>query len=273
MAGTTTQPPSAHPSSWSWAAAASAPSTRARRQVPDRRWPAGAAAPEVDRNFALFAWDGNPNSAPGNCQRPRCAAQGNRRQLRIHRRGAWPRDGRHAGATAARQRRHRGTARRPRRTCPPPTRNSTASSCASASRGSTPPRRSCRSQCRRPAAGRQPRPSITLSFNEAVRRLGQHVLHKADGRTRPSTPTAPPRACGAFNVLKLGRRPRSSSAPALHHGGCQCHHRRGWQRLRGYFRCDEAELHDHCRRHTAGGRRPAFMAANAKRPTLMPSYC
>ncbi|MET3378444.1 Ig-like domain-containing protein [Variovorax paradoxus] len=26
--------------------------------------PAGAAAPEVDRNFALFAWDGNPNSAP-----------------------------------------------------------------------------------------------------------------------------------------------------------------------------------------------------------------
>ncbi|WP_440531714.1 Ig-like domain-containing protein [Variovorax sp. YR566] len=26
--------------------------------------PAGAAVPEVDRNFALFAWDGNPNSAP-----------------------------------------------------------------------------------------------------------------------------------------------------------------------------------------------------------------
>ncbi|GER16665.1 Ig-like domain-containing protein [Variovorax boronicumulans] len=26
--------------------------------------PAGAAMPEVDRNFALFAWDGNPNSAP-----------------------------------------------------------------------------------------------------------------------------------------------------------------------------------------------------------------
>ena len=26
--------------------------------------PAGAASPDVDRNFALFAWDGNPNSAP-----------------------------------------------------------------------------------------------------------------------------------------------------------------------------------------------------------------
>lgn len=26
--------------------------------------PAGAAVPEVDRNFALFAWDGNPTSAP-----------------------------------------------------------------------------------------------------------------------------------------------------------------------------------------------------------------
>ena len=26
--------------------------------------PAGAAVPEVERNFALFAWDGNPNSAP-----------------------------------------------------------------------------------------------------------------------------------------------------------------------------------------------------------------
>jgi methionine-rich copper-binding protein CopC len=26
--------------------------------------PAGAAVPEVDRNFALFAWNGNPNSAP-----------------------------------------------------------------------------------------------------------------------------------------------------------------------------------------------------------------
>ncbi|BEP55314.1 hypothetical protein GmRootV118_25580 [Variovorax sp. V118] len=26
--------------------------------------PAGAAVPEVDHNFALFAWDGNPNSAP-----------------------------------------------------------------------------------------------------------------------------------------------------------------------------------------------------------------
>jgi predicted small lipoprotein YifL len=117
-----------------------------RWQLPDRRRSGRRRQPGRGPQLRALLVERQPGHRTGRAvERPRQAAQGHGRQLRIDRRSARTREGRHASATAAGQRRHgvAGADRRPRRTCPRPTRSSTATSCAWASPGWTPPARCC----------------------------------------------------------------------------------------------------------------------------------
>jgi methionine-rich copper-binding protein CopC len=170
--------------------------------------PAGAAAPEVDRNFALFAWDGNPNSAPvelsndldalrketggsfeSTVEVPGPVTAGTQVQLLLDN-GDTKWDGKTASKDlpAADQKFDGFVVRLGK-----PWVDTAAP----------------KLQKSMPAAGRvgvNLDTSITLSFNEAVRLgSGSIVLHKADGSVIETFHTNSPaaRLQVAFNVLKL----------------------------------------------------------------------
>lgn len=170
--------------------------------------PAGAAVPEVDRNFALFAWDGNPNSAPvelsndldalrketggsfeSTVEVPGPVTAGTQVQLLLDN-GDTKWDGKTASKDlpAADQKFDGFVVRLGK-----PWVDTAAP----------------KLQKSMPAAGRvgvNLDTSITLSFNEAVRLgSGSIVLHKADGSVIETFHTNSPaaRLQVAFNVLKL----------------------------------------------------------------------
>jgi methionine-rich copper-binding protein CopC len=170
--------------------------------------PAGAAVPEVDRNFALFAWDGNPNSAPvelsndldalrketggsfeSTVEVPGSVTAGTQVQLLLDN-GDTKWDGKTASKDlpAADQKFDGFVVRLGK-----PWVDTAAP----------------KLQKSMPAAGRvgvNLDTSITLSFNEAVRLgSGSIVLHKADGSVIETFHTNSPaaRLQVAFNVLKL----------------------------------------------------------------------
>ncbi|SDZ33685.1 Ig-like domain-containing protein [Variovorax sp. YR266] len=170
--------------------------------------PAGAAVPEVDRNFAQFAWDGNPNSAPvelsndldalrketggsfeSTVEVPGPVTAGTQVQLLLDN-GDTKWDGKTASKDlpAADQKFDGFVVRLGK-----PWVDTAAP----------------KLQKSMPAAGRvgvNLDTSITLSFNEAVRLgSGSIVLHKADGSVIETFHTNSPaaRLQVAFNVLKL----------------------------------------------------------------------